>query len=135
MQSLTKTRKSSTDSTAEEMTSLSWMLFSIVAAFLFCSSFQLLGSLLLFLFNAKDNFFYLVVLSGRHFFDVLNSCVNMIFYCMFGKRFRAELSRLFRSKEKRKNNKRNAKCIEIQDFSSSSCSWTNCTTSSETIAI
>ncbi len=84
----------------EEMASLALMLFSIVVTFLFCSIFQILADLLGYLFYAEDNFFYLVVLSPRHFLDVLNSCVNMIFYCMFGKRFRAELSRLmFRSKE------------------------------------
>lgn len=78
----------------EDANSLAFLLFGIVATFFICKSFQMVAGILYHL-DETDNIFYQIFLSPKSLLDTLNSCVNFIFYCVYGTNFRAELGALW----------------------------------------
>lgn len=87
-------RKNSSGNIETDTRSLAFLFFGMVITFLICTSFQIATNLFYAVFDLKHTMFYQIFLSPRHFMDSLNSCVNFIFYCAFGTKFRAELYKL-----------------------------------------
>lgn len=105
----------------KESKTLAFLLFAIVITFLVCKMPQGAADIFGYWFDEEDSFFVQVILSPYNFLDVLNSCVNFIYYCVFGKKFRLELVKLFKRNWQSKKGRGNGSDITKRSGSVETC--------------